>query len=264
MILPAVHLGRDAPVAAALALALLAAPSGRRCRRSWTRPRATLSLRTRSPRPDRDAGRRVRGPAAAAGRAPRRTRQDGLRLALADRWVHVRPSGTEPVVRVIAEAPTGGRRAGAGGATGRRTLLTMGGTEHVRNRRIRRAAPGAADPDARGSSASSTAATTRPASRSSADGKLLVEKAAGKIAQLEAQLGQRHARRRRPASPTRAGPPTARPTSRNAHPHTDCTRHHRRGPQRHHRELRGAARRCCIAKGHALHRPRPTPRCSRT
>ena len=32
--------------------------------------------------------------------------QDGLRLAWPDRWVHVRPSGTEPVVRVIAEAPT--------------------------------------------------------------------------------------------------------------------------------------------------------------
>ena len=33
-------------------------------------------------------------------------RQDGLRLSWADRWVHVRPSGTEPIVRVIAEAPT--------------------------------------------------------------------------------------------------------------------------------------------------------------
>ncbi len=32
--------------------------------------------------------------------------QDGLRLAWPDRWVHVRPSGTEPIVRVIAEAPT--------------------------------------------------------------------------------------------------------------------------------------------------------------
>jgi phosphomannomutase len=31
--------------------------------------------------------------------------QDGLRLAWSDRWVHVRPSGTEPIVRVIAEAP---------------------------------------------------------------------------------------------------------------------------------------------------------------
>ncbi len=30
---------------------------------------------------------------------------DGLRLDWEDRWVHVRPSNTEPVVRVIAEAP---------------------------------------------------------------------------------------------------------------------------------------------------------------
>ena len=32
-------------------------------------------------------------------------RLDGLRLAWKDRWVHVRPSNTEPIVRVIAEAP---------------------------------------------------------------------------------------------------------------------------------------------------------------
>jgi phosphomannomutase len=30
---------------------------------------------------------------------------DGLRLDWADRWAHVRPSNTEPIVRVIAEAP---------------------------------------------------------------------------------------------------------------------------------------------------------------
>jgi phosphomannomutase len=30
---------------------------------------------------------------------------DGLRLDWADRWVHVRPSNTEPIVRVITEAP---------------------------------------------------------------------------------------------------------------------------------------------------------------
>jgi phosphomannomutase len=33
-------------------------------------------------------------------------RQDGLRLGWPDRWLHVRPSGTEPIVRLIAEAPT--------------------------------------------------------------------------------------------------------------------------------------------------------------
>ena len=35
-------------------------------------------------------------------------RVDGLRLDWPDRWVHVRPSNTEPIVRVIAEAPKAG------------------------------------------------------------------------------------------------------------------------------------------------------------
>ena len=39
-----------------------------------------------------------RWPAAAVNRL------DGLRLDWPDRWVHVRPSNTEPIVRVIAEA----------------------------------------------------------------------------------------------------------------------------------------------------------------
>jgi phosphomannomutase len=44
---------------------------------------------------------------AVAGRWSEATpnRVDGLRLDWKDRWVHVRPSNTEPIVRVIAEAP---------------------------------------------------------------------------------------------------------------------------------------------------------------
>jgi phosphomannomutase len=37
--------------------------------------------------------------------AAKANRVDGLRLDWDDRWVHVRPSNTEPIVRVIAEAP---------------------------------------------------------------------------------------------------------------------------------------------------------------
>jgi len=33
--------------------------------------------------------------------------QDGVRLAWRDRWLHVRPSNTEPIIRLIAEAPSG-------------------------------------------------------------------------------------------------------------------------------------------------------------
>jgi phosphomannomutase len=45
--------------------------------------------------------------AALEGRWPeaKADRVDGLRLDWADRWLHVRPSNTEPIVRVIAEAP---------------------------------------------------------------------------------------------------------------------------------------------------------------
>jgi phosphomannomutase len=31
---------------------------------------------------------------------------DGVRVDVGDAWVHVRPSNTEPIIRIIAEAPT--------------------------------------------------------------------------------------------------------------------------------------------------------------
>ena len=36
-------------------------------------------------------------------------RQDGLKFSLEDSWVHVRPSNTEPIVRIIAEGKTAGK-----------------------------------------------------------------------------------------------------------------------------------------------------------
>jgi len=58
--------------------------------------------------------------AALEGRWPeaKADRQDGLRLDWADRWLHVRPSNTEPIVRVIAEAPRAGDAAGLCRAAG--------------------------------------------------------------------------------------------------------------------------------------------------
>jgi len=102
VILPEMHLGRDAPVGAALLLQLLVEedrplsevvadfPRYVIVKEKLDRPNASLSsvydaLRSAFPDAQLDT-------------------QDGLRLAWEDRWVHVRPSGTEPIVRVIAEA----------------------------------------------------------------------------------------------------------------------------------------------------------------
>ena len=104
VILSEVHLGRDAPVGIALILQLLhednrplsaiagSLPKYVIVKDKLDRPKASLdtvyaALRKAFPTAEVDT-------------------QDGLRLSWPDRWVHVRPSGTEPIVRVIAEAPT--------------------------------------------------------------------------------------------------------------------------------------------------------------
>ncbi len=43
-----------------------------------------------------------------SGEPPHIDTQDGLRIDWEDRWVHVRPSNTEPIARIIAEAKTAG------------------------------------------------------------------------------------------------------------------------------------------------------------
>jgi len=104
VILPEVHLGRDAPVAATLALALLADRGATVAALVNSAPRYTI-VKAKVARPPGSLERCYASLSAGLAGASA-DRQDGLRLALADRWVHVRPSGTEPVVRIIAEAPT--------------------------------------------------------------------------------------------------------------------------------------------------------------
>ena len=101
VIYPALHVGRDAPVAAALVLSLLA------------REKATVStIVERSPRYTIVKAKVERGARLESVYDGLRKRfsdaqvdtQDGLRLSWPDRWLHVRPSGTEPIIRLIAEA----------------------------------------------------------------------------------------------------------------------------------------------------------------
>jgi phosphomannomutase len=103
VMLPALHIGRDAPLGVALILHWLrrsertvselvaAAPRYRIVKAKGPRGGALEPLydKLKQRFPDAEADTR-----------------DGLRLSWRDRWLHVRPSGTEPIVRFIAEAPT--------------------------------------------------------------------------------------------------------------------------------------------------------------
>jgi phosphomannomutase len=108
VILPALHYTRDAPLAVALILQHLVDegttlgeaaarwPSYEIVKKKVKFPREALEAAYAALGSDLDA--------------EEEDRTDGLRLAWPDRraWLHVRPSGTEPVVRLIAEAPDEG------------------------------------------------------------------------------------------------------------------------------------------------------------
>ncbi len=103
VMLPALHIGRDAPLGVALILQMLAGSEVPVSQLVSQHPRYTI-VKAKGPRGAElrllyDALRR-RFPEADADE------RDGLRLSWRDRWLHVRPSGTEPIIRYIAEAPT--------------------------------------------------------------------------------------------------------------------------------------------------------------
>ncbi len=104
VILPDLHYGRDGILAAALILQSLTERGGALSQLVAEIPAYHIDKRK----------------FAVAGKDPQRIyaqlektfsdaeidRRDGLRFAWPRRWVHVRPSNTEPVLRVLAEAPT--------------------------------------------------------------------------------------------------------------------------------------------------------------
>lgn len=106
VILTEAHLGRDAPLGAAIILQLLLEQGKKLSEIVSSYPRYSI-VKDKLDRPGAPLDavyaslRKVFADAEA-------DTQDGLRLTWSDRWVHVRPSGTEPIVRVIAEAPTAG------------------------------------------------------------------------------------------------------------------------------------------------------------
>ncbi|MEQ1833163.1 MAG: phosphoglucosamine mutase [Candidatus Eisenbacteria bacterium] len=105
MILPAAHHGRDALVA--MALVAQAMREGASLRElADTLPRYVM-IKDKLARPEEPwehAAVRIRQ----AFDGWQLDEADGLRFARGEAWVHVRASGTEPVVRVIAESPDEG------------------------------------------------------------------------------------------------------------------------------------------------------------
>jgi len=113
VIFPAVHPGRDAATAIGLTLALLAeAEEARRPTLSALNAAVAdyVLLKDRLDLGDREGAggslERLRRAAAELRPRPRTDRRDGLKLVWPDRWLHVRPSSTEPILRLFAEAPT--------------------------------------------------------------------------------------------------------------------------------------------------------------
>lgn len=104
VILPEVHLGRDAPIGVALMLQLLVEEGRPLSAIAGELPRYVI-VKDKLDRPNASLDAVYQALTSAFADATV-DRQDGLRLSWPDRWVHVRPSGTEPIVRVIAEAPT--------------------------------------------------------------------------------------------------------------------------------------------------------------
>ena len=107
VVLPDVHFGRDAATAVALIVSQMARRGVNGVGELVRELRPYAIVKRKLPAVDRsDASLEKVLTATLTGGEIDRT--DGVKISWADSWVHVRPSNTEPIVRVIAEAPDAG------------------------------------------------------------------------------------------------------------------------------------------------------------
>lgn len=104
VILPASHIGRDAPVGIGLTLQNLAEFGGTVSELKQSLPQYSITkgkVDLGSLNPDAVL-RRLQDKYSSKGKV---NTSDGLKLDFPDSWVHLRKSNTEPIIRIIAEAP---------------------------------------------------------------------------------------------------------------------------------------------------------------
>ncbi|HET6511319.1 MAG TPA: phosphoglucosamine mutase, partial [Candidatus Kapabacteria bacterium] len=107
VILPAVHLGRDSLVGVALALGALAEFDGTISQKRASLPqyeivKSKIDLETQ----EQVQAILVKVREKFGSRAVSMNDSDGLRIDFERSWLHARASNTEPIIRLIAEAPT--------------------------------------------------------------------------------------------------------------------------------------------------------------
>lgn len=108
VIVPALHYGRDALVGIAVTLASLAESDRSLAELRASLPDYTIVKRKLELGRREDALPQLDRLEEGIGREGRVDRTDGIRIDFERSWVHVRPSNTEPILRIIAEAPTAG------------------------------------------------------------------------------------------------------------------------------------------------------------
>ncbi len=104
VIFPAVHPGRDAMTGIALILGALAV-SGKKLSELNAEVPDYAMVKTKVGIEGKDLKVILEKLKSEFSNAAGFDEQDGLKIRFPDRWVHVRPSGTEPILRVFAEAP---------------------------------------------------------------------------------------------------------------------------------------------------------------
>ena len=107
VIFPDIHTGRDSLVAVALALSNLATSGTTMLEKKHSLPQYAI-VKSKIDLVDSEQVRLVLAEVSSkmSSSAKSINEEDGIRFDFENSWLHVRPSNTEPIIRLIAEAPT--------------------------------------------------------------------------------------------------------------------------------------------------------------